>query len=363
MAEPEPAVHSPAARPVGAPFLRACLGLPTDFTPVWIMRQAGRYLPEYRALRERHDFWTACTTPELACELTLQPIRRLGVDAAILFSDILVPLPGMGIPVTFAPSPKLATPVRSLADVERLRVPVPEESTGFVLDAIRMLRAELPPAIPLIGFAAAPWTMATYLVEGGGSKSFAEVKGMLFGAPEAAAKLLGVCTATIAALGCAQVRAGAQAFMLFDTWAGSLAPVDFAAVAAPAVRQVLDAVAQAAAELDCDVPCIYYAGDGAGWLEQCRGLGAHVVGVDWRLELAEARRRLGPGLAVQGNLDPSVLLGPPELLRARASAVLAAGGGRGHVFNLGHGILPQTPPDHAKALVDHVHEQGAGSAP
>jgi len=339
-------------------FLRACRGAAVERTPVWIMRQAGRYLPEYRALREQHDFLTSCRTPELACEITLQPVRRLGVDAAILFSDILVPLPGMGVDVTFSPGPQLSRTVRSAGDVAALRIPDAEESTPYVLEAIRLLRAELDPAVPLIGFAGAPFTMATYLVEGGGSKSFAAVKQLLFAAPETAHALLATCAETVGRLLAAEVRAGAQAAMLFDTWAGLLGPDDYRAFALPYVARAFRAVAEAAATLEVDVPRIYYAGGAWGWLEECGGTGATVVGLDWRSSLATARARL-PGLALQGNLDPAVLLGPPALIRERAARVLEDAGPRGHVFNLGHGILPMTPPDHARVLVDVVHERSA----
>jgi uroporphyrinogen decarboxylase len=356
-----PVVAAPPGRDGGeALFLRACRRQPVERTPVWIMRQAGRYLPEYRALRERHDFLTCCRTPELACEITLQPVQRLGVDAAILFSDILVPLPGMGVEVTFNPGPRLAQPVRTAADVERLRVPDPAEATGYVLDAIRLIRRELEGGVPLIGFAGAPFTMATYLVEGGGSKQFASIKGLLFAEPELAHRLLAVCADTAGAYLAAQVTAGAEAAMLFDTWAGLLSPRDYGRFGQPYVRRVFEQVRRAAADAGRDVPRIYYAGDAAGWLDQCRDLQATVVGVDWRLDLDRARVLLGAELAVQGNLDPAVLLGPRALIRERAHAVLEAAGPVGHVFNLGHGILPGTPPDHALALVESVAEFSRG---
>jgi uroporphyrinogen decarboxylase len=335
-------------------FLRACRREPVERTPIWIMRQAGRYLPEYRELRARHDFLTCCRTPELACEITLQPIRRLGVDAAILFSDILVPLPGMGVDVTFNPGPHLAHPVRTAADIDRLRVPDARDTTGYVLDAVRLIRRELDGRVPLIGFAGSPFTMATYLVEGGGSKQFAAIKGLLFAEPALAHRLLAVCADTVADYLSAQVEAGADAAMLFDTWAGLLSPLDYATWGLPYVRRVFDRVQSAAVAAGRDVPRIYYAGDAAGWLEQCRETGATVVGVDWRLGLDRARAALGSEIAVQGNLDPAVLLGPPTLIRERARAVLDAAGPTGHIFNLGHGILPETPPDHARALVESV---------
>jgi len=367
-ASPAPAL---ARLPAGTPlFLRACAGEPVERTPTWIMRQAGRYLPEYRALREKHDFLTSCRTPELACEITLQPVRRLGVDAAILFSDILIPLPGMGVGVDFQPGPVLEHLVRSRADVDALRVADAREETPFVADAVRLLRQELPPEVPLIGFAGAPFTVATYLVEGGGSKSFSAIKGLLVSEPETAHALLDKCARTIGAALGEQVRAGAQAAMLFDTWAGILSPEDVRTFVVPYARRVLDAAAEAAGERF--VPRIYYAGDAAGWLEAAALTGAQVIGVDWRIELAAARQRLGPGVAVQGNLDPTVLLGPIPEIRRRTQSVLRGarsledppsaanpGPARGHIFNLGHGILPLTPPEHARALVDAVRELSA----
>jgi uroporphyrinogen decarboxylase len=332
-------------------------------TPVWIMRQAGRYLPEYRALREKHDFLTACRTPELACEITLQPVRRLGVDAAILFSDILVPLPGMGVTVEFDPAPRIDRPVRTAADVAALRIPDARESTPYVLAAVRLLRRELPRDVPLIGFAGAPFTVATYLVEGGASKSFGRLKSLLFGEPDTAHALLAKCTDTIVSYLGGQVRAGAQAAMLFDTWAGILSPDDYATFALPYARRVFQAVARAAAAQPGDAPPrIYYAGESAGWLEHAARVGAEVVGLDWRIDIAAARKRLG-GLAVQGNLDPAVLLGSRGEIRTRTEAVLRGAGGSGahgpaigHVFNLGHGILPETPTENAEYLVDIVRE-------
>jgi uroporphyrinogen decarboxylase len=373
-----PATAVPAAAPrtqeplpAGAPlFLRAGAGEAVDRTPTWIMRQAGRYLPEYRALRERHDFLTSCRTPELACEITLQPVRRLGVDAAILFSDILVPLPAMGVPVEFHPGPVLGRRVRTRADVESLRVAEAEEATPFVMEAVRLVRRELPRDVALIGFAGAPFTLATYLVEGGGSKSFSAVKGLLFSDPDVAHALLAKCADTVASSLAAQVRAGASAAMLFDTWAGVLAPGDVGTFVVPYARRVLERVRESAR--GAFVPTIYYAGDAAGWLEAAVETGAQVIGLDWRVDLADARRRLGRQVAVQGNLDPAVLLGPVPEIRRRAEGVLRGARGlddrpagsrpgpaRGHVFNLGHGILPQTPPEHARALVDAVRELSA----
>ena len=343
-------------------FLRACRSERVERTPVWIMRQAGRYLPEYRALRANADFLTCCRTPELACAITLQPVTRLGVDAAILFSDILVPLPAMGVEVTFNPGPHLASPIRTSADVAALRAPDARDATPFVLDDIRLLTAALPSTVPLIGFAGAPFTMATYLVEGGGSKHFEAIKGLLFSDPATAHRLLATCADTAASLLAEQVKAGASAAMLFDTWAGLLSPLDYRTFALPYVRRVLDAVGDAAVTLGREVPRIYYAGNAGGWLSACRETGATVVGLDWRTELGPARSALGPSLAVQGNLDPAVLLAPPDVIRRRSALVLEQAGPTGHIFNLGHGILPETPPEHARALVEAVRELSARRA-
>ena len=363
---PEIADSSRAAAPGAAlepVFLRACRGEAVERTPVWIMRQAGRYLPEYRAVRERHEFLECCRTPEIACEITLQPVRRLGVDAAILFSDILVPLPGMGVEVRFEPGPRLGHAIRSAADVDALRVPDARDTTGFVMDAIRLLRRELPAGIPLIGFAGAPFTMAAYLVEGGGSRTFTALRTLLFTEPELAHRLLSLCADVVVAYLTEQIRAGAQAAMLFDTWAGLLSPGDVRRFVLPYARRITDAVRRTAAEIRTDVPTIYYAGESAGWLASCPESGADVIGIDWRVPLGEARARMGD-VVLQGNLDPAVLLGPPPQIRARVEEVWRAGResaaspGRsaGHVFNLGHGILPETPPGHARLVVDTVRE-------
>jgi uroporphyrinogen decarboxylase len=350
-----------ADHPDDALFLRACRGEPVERTPIWIMRQAGRYLPEYRELRDKYDFLTSCRTPEIACEITLQPVRRLGVDAAILFSDILVPLPAMGVNVEFTPGPHLDRTIRSQADVAALRVPDPQESTSYVLEAIRLLRRELPRSVPLIGFAGAPFTMATYLVEGRGTKQFAEIKRLLFNDPETAHALLSTCADTVGAYLAAQVEAGAQAAMLFDTWASLLSPSDYRAFALPYVRRVFAEVTRVAAKGGLAVPRIYYAGNAAGWLDACQTADATVIGLDWRLDLDRARQELGDTLAVQGNLDPAVLLGSAAAIRTRAADVIRRAGPSGHIFNLGHGILPDTPPDHARLLVDLVAELSARS--
>jgi len=336
-------------------FLRALRGEAVDTTPIWIMRQAGRYLPEYRATRARaKDFLTLCKTPELACEVTVQPIDRLGVDAAILFSDILIPVEKMGVPLTFeeGEGPRLE-PVRDEQAIAKLRVPEVEAELPYVLDAIRLVRRALDGKVPLIGFAGAPFTLLTYCVEGQTGKQFAETKRLMFTAPAAAHALLGKITDTTIAYLAAQIRAGAQVVQLFDSWVGQLAPDDFRAFAAPYVQRTVEALRP------LGVPIIYFANDGASLLTDAATLGADALGVDWRLPLDEARARTGANVTLQGNLDPCVLFAPPIEIERRAADVLRRAGGARHVFNLGHGILPSTPPAHAEALVEIVHRLGA----
>jgi len=331
-------------------FLRALRGEPVDTTPVWIMRQAGRYLPEYRATRAKAgDFLTLCKTPELACEVTLQPIDRLGVDAAILFSDILIPLEPMGMKLGFPNEGPRLEPVRDEAGVRALRVPNAEETMPFVMDAVRLIRRALDGKVPLIGFAGAPFTMLTYAVEGQTGKQFAETKKLLYTAPAVAHQLLQKLTDTVADYLAAQIRAGAQVVQLFDSWVGQLAPEDFRAFAAPYVKKLVDTLKPLGA------PIIYFANDGGSLLADAARLGADALGVDWRTPLDEARARTGDGVTLQGNLDPCLLFGPVAEIERRADDVLARAGGKRHVFNLGHGILPGTPPEHAVALVEHVH--------
>lgn len=331
-------------------FLKACRKQPVDRTPIWIMRQAGRYLPEYRAVRKKVDFVTLCRTPELACEVTLQPIDRLGVDAAILFSDILVPAESMGFEIAFNPGPVLDHAVRSAADVEAVRTPEGPEVAPYVYDAVRMIRRELDGRVPLIGFAAAPWTLAVYLVEGKGSKNFDQVKKLMFGDPASAHRLLEKITRVTVGYLREQVRAGAQALQLFDSWAGILGPREYREFALPYARTVLREIA------DLDVPRIYFALNNAHLLDAIGECEADVLGMDWRVPLDEANRRLGGRFALQGNLDPTTLMADPAFIRERAREVVEAGRrAPGHVFNLGHGILPDTPPEHALALVEAVH--------
>jgi uroporphyrinogen decarboxylase len=330
--------------------LRACRREPVDRTPVWFMRQAGRYLPEYRALRGETDVLTLTRDPEAAAEIALQPVRRLGVDAAILFSDIMVPVAAVGIDVRIVRNqgPTLAEPFRGDADLERLRPLEPAEDVLFTLKTIRILRRELD--VPLIGFAGAPFTVASYLVEGGASRDYLETKRLMYGDPAAWEALLTLLARTTARYLNGQIAAGAEAVQLFDSWVGALGPDDYRAFVLPHTRAILRA-------LTPGVPVIHFGTGTAGLLEALREAGGDVIGLDWRLALGEGWRRLGHDVAVQGNLDPAALFAPPAEIRRRAAAILAEAAGRpGHVFNLGHGVLPGTPVDHVRALVDAVHE-------
>ena len=332
-------------------FLRACRREPVDVTPVWFMRQAGRYMPEYRALRKKHTLLEICKTPELALEVTLQPLV-LGVDAAILFADILLPLEPMGAPFEFAQGegPVIHAPVRTRADVERLRVFDAEEGLGYVLAALRLIRKELDGKTPLIGFAGAPFTIASYLIEGGKSSSYALTKKMMWSDPELWRELMTKVSEVVRRYLRAQISAGAQAVQLFDSWVGSLAPEDYREHVAPHVKHILADVATAG------VPVIHFGTDTTTLLEAQRDAGGTVIGVDWRIPLGEAWARIGYDRAIQGNLDPLLLLAPREVATERARAVLRQAAGRpGHIFNLGHGIVPETPVDTVKAVVDAVH--------
>jgi uroporphyrinogen decarboxylase len=347
---------APAARAAEASaFLAACRRQPVSHRPIWIMRQAGRYLPEYRTLRAKVDFATLTRTPELAAEVTLQPLRRFALDAAILFSDIMTPLQGMGVELDFEPAPVVREPIRSVAQIEALPELIPGRDVPFVLEAIRIVRAGLAHNVPLIGFAGAPFTLLCYLVCGRPSKEFAAARSFLYAQPEAAQRLLTHLADAMAQYLAAQAAAGAQALMLFESWAGLLAPREFTRFALPAVRRTVDALRRAG------VPLIYYLNDGNALMPAVADLEVDVVGVDWRSDLGEVRRILGTGKAVQGNLDPAALFAPPQELRRHADAVLqAAGRAPGHIFNLGHGIWPDTDPDAVARLVDHVHEHGVG---
>ena len=337
-------------------FLRACRGLPADRTPVWFMRQAGRSLPEYHRARGDTTLLEAVARPDLVTELTLQPVRRYGVDAAVLFSDIVVPLAAIGFGVDIVPGvgPAIERPFAGRADLQRLRQPDVEE-LAHVSTAVRLLVAEL--EVPLIGFAGAPFTLASYVVEGGPSRHHPRTKALMLGDPglwfDLTERLADVAIASLRA----QVTAGAAAVQLFDSWAGCLSPDHYRRYAAPAGRRVLGAVAE------LGVPGIHF-GVGTGALLEEMTTGADVVGIDWRVPLDAARARLGPGVAVQGNLDPAACLAPWEMVAAEARAVLAANAGRpGHIFNLGHGVLPETDPAILERLVDLVHREGRAAEP
>ena len=335
-------------------FLRACRREPVDRTPVWFMRQAGRYLPEYRALRGGRDILETCLDPEQVVEITLQPLRRMAVDAAILFSDIMVPLAAVGVPVRIEPGrgPVVDEPIRSVADVARLRPLVPEQHVPHVLEAIRLLRKEL--EVPLIGFAGAPFTLASYLIEGGPSRSHARTKALLLGDPPLWDRLMESLLAIVLPHLRAQVAAGAQALQIFDSWVGALDPDTYERAVLPHVRRLFDGLA------DLDVPTIH-SGVGTGeLLALMRSAGGAVIGVDWRTPLDVAWNRVGTDVAVQGNLDPAALGAPWEVAAAEADRVLERAELRdGHIFNLGHGVLPETDPDALARLVDHVHERSA----
>jgi uroporphyrinogen decarboxylase len=337
-----------------ARFLRACAGEPVDTTPIWLMRQAGRYMQEYRRLRERRSILELIRDPELACEVTLQPLEAFDLDAAIIFSDILPPLAAMGLTLTFAKGdgPRVTPRVGSAKDVDALRVPDPEETLGFTLDAIRLARRSLN-GTPLIGFAGAPFTLACYAIEGGTSRDQRRAKDMMLADPASWDRLMTKLSETVGRYLLAQARAGAQALQVFDSWAGALSPADYRRHALPYTSRAV-AIAR-----EAGVPIIHFATGSAGMLETMQEAGADVLGLDWRVELGAARRRIGRDAPVQGNLDPVALLAPWPELRVRADEVLAqAAGQAGHIFNLGHGILPQTPTDNVRRLVEHVHEAG-----
>jgi uroporphyrinogen decarboxylase len=337
-------------------LLRALLREPTPRRPIWLMRQAGRYLPEYRATRRRAgDFLTMCTTPDLACEVTLQPLERYPLDAAILFSDILTIPHAMNLGLQFeaGEGPKFERPIRSSADIDRLPLPDPARELKYVIDAVALIRRELRGRVPLIGFAGSPWTVGTYMVEGGGSKTFGHIKRMLYEAPLELHRLLGLLArASIAYLN-AQIAAGAQAVMLFDTWGGVLTPRQYADFS---LRYMAEVVAALTRESDGRrVPSIVFTKGGGAWLEQMAAIGCDAVGVDWTTDLGAARRAVHGRVALQGNLDPSALFAPPETLRAEALRVLDGyGAGSGHVFNLGHGITPDVDPERVAVLVETV---------
>lgn len=335
-------------------FLRACRRETVDRTPVWFMRQAGRYMPEYRALREKHSLLTLCRTPELIVEVTLQPVNALGVDAAILFSDLLLPLGPLGIPFDFqaGEGPVIEKTIRSREDLASLRPFDPREDLQMVLEGIRLLRRELAGGCPLIGFGGAPFTLASYAIEGGHSTHFEATKALMYGEPRVWHDFAALLAQTVSAYLLAQVEAGAQALQLFDSWVGVLDEADYREFVLPHVKGIFDSLR------DAGVPLIHF-GTGTGHLLAVqREAGGHVIGVDHRVPLDEAWRRLGEDVAIQGNLDPTVLLAPRERLLTRVDDVLDRARGRaGHVFNLGHGVLPATPVENVRAVVEHVHRR------
>ena len=339
-------------------LLRALRREPVDRTPVWIMRQAGRYLPEYRRVRESAgDFRTRCNTPEWACEVTLQPRERFHLDAAILCSDILTVPDALGLGLYFAEGegPRFTHPVRTGADIDRLPEPDPERDLAYVMDAVRLIRSRLAGRVPLIGFAGSPWTVATYAVEGGSSKNYARIKGMLYDAPGELHRLLEVLTRATTRYLNAQIAAGVQAVMVFDTWGGLLSPAAYESFS-------LQYMARIVAELEPGpdgerVPSILFTKGGGSWLEKMAATGCHALGLDWTTELGAARARVGDRVALQGNLDPAVLYASAEVIQAEVAAALASfGPGEGHVFNLGHGIHPEVRPERVAALVKAVQD-------
>jgi uroporphyrinogen decarboxylase len=336
-------------------FLQACARQPVDATPVWVMRQAGRYLPEYRAIRDKLSFIEMCKRPEVAAEVTLQPLCRFELDAAIVFADILLPLEGMGIGFHFAPEggPVIEKPVRTAADLDGVRAFDPGRDVPYLMETIKLVRRDLADRVPLIGFAGAPFTLASYVVEGGHSKDYAAIKTLIYNDPATYDRLMtAIADATVAYL-LAQVEAGAQALQLFDSWVGWLSPYDYERHALPYVRSVIERV-------EGRVPVIYFANGATGMLPLVATAGSDVVGVDWRMDIDRAWAELGDGVAVQGNLDPVALLGPTSEIEARVADILRRVGGRpGHIFNLGHGVLPYTSPDHVKFFVDAVHRLSA----
>lgn len=337
-------------------FLRACRREPVDRTPVWMMRQAGRYLPEYRAIREKHGFLEMCKTPELATEVTLQPVDLVGVDAAILFADILLPLEGMGLELEFAKGegPVIHNPVRNAADVAKLRMSDPAEDTGYVLDAIRMCRRELEGKVPLIGFAGAPFTLASYMIEGGSTKAYIRCKRLMWEDPAAWDALMRITTDTVVAYLKAQIEAGAQAVQVFDSWVGFLSPVDYERSVLPHTKRLIAEVSEAG------VPVINFSNNTSGMLDLVAQAGGDVIGLDWRIRIDDAIRILDNGFAFQGNLDPMALFAPVEAIERMVVDILERVGTRpGHIFNLGHGIHKDTDPAHARALIELVHEHSA----
>lgn len=335
-------------------FVRACKGLPVDATPVWFMRQAGRYMPAYRAVRQRHSILEICKKPALAAEVTITAAEKLGVDAAIIFADLLLPLEVMGVPFRFAPGegPLIENPVRDAAAVARLRSDRAAE-LGYVAEAVRLVARHFADRLPVIGFCGAPFTVASYMIEGSGSRTYLETKKMMYRSPQVWEELMAKLVAVLAEYAAEQARAGADALQIFDSWVGCLAPDDFERYALPHAHELVKRLKASG------VPVIYFGTDTAGLLPLIRKIGADVIGLDWRVKLDEAWQALGGKVAVQGNLDPAVLLADWARVKGQAEEILERAGGRpGHIFNLGHGIVPQTPVENVKRLVEFVHDRG-----
>ena len=332
-------------------FLRACRREPTEYTPVWLMRQAGRYMEEYRGIRRKVAFLELCKSPELAAEVTLLPIRKLGVDAAIIFGDILLPMEGMGINLEFAEGggPLIRNPIGEREDIERLRIIEPEEDVRFILKAIEIVRRELEDRVPLIGFAGAPFTLASYLIEGGHSTDYSRTKGLMLGENSLWHHLMEKLTEVTVRYLRAQVHRGAQALQLFDTWVGCLSPWDYEAHVLPYSRRVIQ-------EVGDQVPLIHFSGGTSGFLRLIKEAGGDVIGIDWRTDLGKAWERLGYDVGIQGNLDPYLLLASRQVIEANVRRILESAGNRpGHIFNLGHGVLPETPLENVIFMVESVH--------
>lgn len=340
-------------------FLKACKGEPVEFTPVWIMRQAGRYMKEYRTIRKKVDFLTMCKTPELVAKATLLPIDILGVDAAILFSDILIPVEAMGVEVHFTEKrgPVLPDPIRSESDIETLSIREPSESIDrmpFISDSIRLILHALDNRVPLIGFSGAPFTLATYMIEGETSKNFTWIKRVMYTNPALLHTLLDKITITVINYLNMQITAGVHAVQLFDTWAGVLSPDDYKEFTLPYVKRVIEGIDRRGC------PVILFSNGVSGILQYMLSSGADVIGLDWRIDIGDARKRVGDRVALQGNLDPCILYAGPAVIKRHVKSILDKyGPWPGHIFNLGHGILPDTPVDHAKALVEIVHEESS----
>lgn len=337
-------------------YLRALLKQPVDRTPIWMMRQAGRYLPEYRATRaQAGDFMSLCKNPELACEVTLQPLRRYPLDAAILFSDILTIPDAMGLGLYFGEGegPKFTKPIRDFMDVVHLPVPDPEQELRYVMDAVRTIRRELKGSVPLIGFSGSPWTLATYMVEGGSSKTFSIIKKMMYSEPEVLHMLLDKLAQSVTLYLNAQIAAGAQSVMIFDTWGGILTPRDYKEYSLSYMQQIVSKLTREADGRT--VPVTLFTKNGGLWLEAIAASGCDAVGLDWTIDIGDARARVGSKVALQGNMDPALLLGTPERIRQEVQTILDGyGQGSGHVFNLGHGITPDVDPEKAGIFIDAV---------